>query len=110
MEIVQSFPAYFVAYLHSLIIMPTVVYVAVIALFFGVITDKLSGVILTPIVATLVFVAAMAIGPVIMNHAALALPEFDLAFAKLVVASYAVFLVLDTIVFVIKKLILKIIG
>ncbi len=105
MDVVTSFPAYFVGFLHTLYVMPTLVYVAVIALFFGLITKKFAGVIFIPVLATAVFVAAQAIGPVVISHADLVMPAFDLAFAKLAVASYLVFLVLDTVVFAIKKLV-----
>lgn len=103
MDIVTSFPAYFVGYVHTLIAMPTVIYVAVVALFFGLITNKLAGVIVIPVLATAVFIVALALGPVFLNNAALVFPPFDLALAKVAVASYAVFLVLDTVVFAVKK-------
>ena len=110
MHIVTSFPPYFVGFLHSLLVSPTYIYVAVIALFFGLITKQFAGVIFIPVLATVVFLAAQAVGPVVLNHAALAIPAFDLALAKTAVAAYIVFLVLDTVVFAIKKLILKIID
>jgi hypothetical protein len=105
MEVVTSFPAYFVGFLHALLVMPTLVYVAVIALFFGLITEKFVGVIVIPVLAVVIFIAAQAIGPVVMSRATLMFPVFDLAFVKLAVASYIVFLVLDTVVFAIKKLV-----
>lgn len=104
MEVVTSFPTYFVGFLHTLYVMPTVIYVAVIALFFGLITNKFAGVIIIPILATAIFIAAQTIGPVLTSHAELAMPEFNLAFAKIAIASYVVFLVLDTVVFGVKKL------
>lgn len=110
MQVITSFPPYFCAFLHSLPASPTWIYVAAIALFFGLITDRFAGVILVPIVAAAVFLAAQVIGPVVLNHAALAMPDFNLALAKEAVAAYIVFLVLDTVVFAIKKLILKIID
>jgi hypothetical protein len=76
----------------------------VIALFFGLITNKFAGVIFIPVLATAVFIAAEVIGPVVIKDAALTVPAFDLAFATMAVACYGVFLVLDTIVFGIKKL------
>jgi hypothetical protein len=104
MEVVTSFPTYFVGFLHTLLVMPTLVYVVVIALFFGLITNKFAGVIVIPVLATAVFIAAQVIGPVMIDHASLTVPELDLAFAKLVVAGYVAFLVLDTVVFAVKKL------
>ncbi|GAA0557131.1 hypothetical protein [Rhizomicrobium electricum] len=105
MEVVTSFPTYFVGFLHTLCVMPTLVYVVVVALFFGLITNKFAGVIFIPVLAAAVFIAAQVIGPVVINNAALTMPEFNLAFAKMAVACYAVFLVLDTVVFAIKKLV-----
>jgi hypothetical protein len=105
MEVVTSFPTYFVGFLHTLLVMPTLVYVVVIALFFGLITNKFAGVIFIPVLAAAVFIAATVIGPVVLNNAALTMPAFDLAFAKLAVACYVVFLVLDAIVFGIKELV-----
>jgi len=110
MEIVTSFPAYFVSYVQSLMVMPTYIYVAVIALFFGLITKDFGSVIFGPVIAGLIFLAVGVLEPVVMGTGSLKLPEMDLAFAKLAVAVYIVFLVLDTVVFLIKKLILKIIG
>jgi hypothetical protein len=110
MEIVTSFPTYFVGFLHTLPVMPTVVYVAVIALFFGLITNKFAGVIVIPVLAAAIFIVAQVIGPVVLGHAALVVPAIDLAFAKLAVAAYVVFLVLDTVVFAVKKLIAAIID
>ena len=105
MEVVTSFPTYFVGFLHTLLVMPTLVYVAVIAVFFGLITNKFAGVILIPVLATVIFIAAKVIAPVVVDHATLIVPVFDLAFAKMAVASYVTFLVLDTVVFAIKKLV-----
>lgn len=110
MHVITSFPPYFVGFLHSLLVSPTYIYVAVIALFFGLITKQFAGVIVIPVLATAIFLAAQVIGPVLLSHAALTVPAFDLALAKTAVAAYIVFLVLDTVVFAIKKLILKIID
>lgn len=110
MDMVTSFPAYFVGYVHTLIAMPTVIYVAVIALFFGLITDKLAGVIVHPAMAAVVFIASQVIAPVVTSHAEMVLPVFDAAFAKMAVALYIVFLVLDTVVFAVKKLVVKILD
>ena len=103
MHIVTSFPPYFISFLHSLPVSPTWIYVAVVALFFGLITDRFVGVILIPVLAAAIFLAAQVIGPVILSHSALTIPTFDLAFAKLAAAAYIVFLVLDTVVFAVKK-------
>lgn len=110
MHVITSFPPYFVGFLHSLLVSPTYIYVGVIALFFGLITKQFVGVIVIPVLATVIFLAAQVIGPVLLSHATLTVPAFDLALAKTAVAAYIVFLVLDTVVFAIKKLILKIID
>jgi hypothetical protein len=110
MEIVTTYPAYFVGFLHTLPHLPTVLYVAVIALFFGLITKHFAGVIFIPVLATAIFIAAQTIGPVVLEHASLTVPAMNLEFAKLVVASYVVFLVLDTVVFGVKKLVSAIID
>jgi hypothetical protein len=98
MHIITSFPPYFVGFLHSLLVSPTYI------------TKQFAGVIFIPVLATVIFLAAQIIGPVLLNHAVLATPAFDLALAKTAVAAYIVFLVLDTVVFAIKKLILKIVD
>ena len=54
--------------------------------------------------------AVLTLAPVIVQHAELKPPVFDLAYAKLAVASYIVFLVFGAVVFAIKKLVLKLIG
>ena len=110
MEIVTSFHTYFVSFLHGLLVSPAYIYVGVIALFFGLITKRFAGVIFVPVVATAVYLAVLTLAPVIVNHAALTPPVFDLAYAKLALASYIVFLVLGAVVFAIKKLILKLVG
>jgi hypothetical protein len=109
MEIVTSFPAYFVGFVHTLPVFPTVIYVGVIALFFGIVTARLPGILFIPVIAAVVYIAAQQVVPALLHHSEIALPVFDLAIAKLAVALYIVFLVLDTIVFGIKKAILAII-
>ncbi len=110
MDIVTSYPAYFVAYVHSLIAIPNCIYAGVIALFFGIVTARLAGVFFVPVVATIVYLAAHAVIPPVLHHAEIVVPAFDLALAKQAVALYAVFLVVDTVVFGIKKAVLAIIG
>jgi hypothetical protein len=110
MDIVTSYPAYFITFVHSLLVMPTIIYVGVIALFFGLVTKDFAGVIFTPIVAGVIFLAVQLVEPVVVKHAPLAFPAMDMAFAKLAVAVYITFLVLDLVVFLVKKLVLKITG
>ena len=110
MEIVTSFHTYFVSFVHGLLVSPTYIYVGVIALFFGLITRRFAGVIFVPVLATIIYLAVLTLAPVIVQHAELKPPVFDLAYAKLAVASYIVFLVLGAVVFAIKKLIQKFVG
>jgi hypothetical protein len=110
MEIVTSFHTYFVSFLHGLLVSPTYIYVGVIALFFGLITRRLAGVIFVPVLATIIYLAVLTLAPVIVQHAELKPPVFDVAYAKLAIASYIVFLVLGAVVFAIKKLVLKLVG
>lgn len=110
MDIVTSFPAYFCSYVHTLYVMPNVIYAGVIALFFGIVTARLAGVFFVPVIATIVYIAAQAVIPAVINHAEIVVPAFDLALAKQAVALYVVFLVVDTVVFGIKKAILAVIG
>lgn len=110
MTFLMEFPAYFVGFLHSLLAMPHLAYAAVIALFFGIVTASKPGLVVVPVVAALVYIAALAIGPVVLNHAALVIPAMDLALAKMALAAYVVFLVVDTVVFALKKTVLKVID
>jgi|GEM_PF-1326892 len=110
MAVLAGFPAYFVEFLHALLAMPHLAYAAVIALFFGIVTASKPGLVLVPVVAALVYIAALAIGPVVLNHAPLAVPAIDLAFARQALAAYLVFLLAGIIVFGLKKAALKVIG
>lgn len=110
MDVVTSFPAFFCSYVHTLYVMPNLIYAGVIALFFGIVTARLAGVFFVPVVATIVYIAAQIVVPAVMHHAEIVAPAFNLALAKEAVALYIVFLVVDTVVFGIKKAILAIIG
>jgi hypothetical protein len=109
MDVVTSFPAYFVGFVHTLPVMPTIIYVGVIALFFGIVTARLPGVLFIPVLAAIVYIAAQQVIPPLLHHTEIAIPVFNLALAKLAVALYVVFLVLDTVVFGIKKAILAVV-
>jgi hypothetical protein len=110
MDIVTTFPSYFIAYVHSLLVMPAYIYVGVIALFFGITTARLPGVLFAPVIAAIVYIAAQAVIPPLLHHAEIVTPALDVALAKQAVALYVVFLVLDTVVFGIKKAIQAITG
>jgi hypothetical protein len=110
MDIVTSFPAYFLSYVHTLYVMPNIIYAGVIALFFGIVTARMAGVLFVPVIATIVYIAAQIVIPAVMHHAEIVAPVFNLALAKQAVALYIVFLVADTVVFGVKKAILAVIG
>jgi hypothetical protein len=109
MEIVNSVHVFFVSVLHGVVLVsPNYIYAAVIALFFGLITKRAAGVFFIPVLATVVFLAALMIGPVVLKHEPLVYPTFDLDYAKHAGVYYVTFLVAGGVVFAIKKLILKI--
>ncbi len=110
MAVLAGFPEYFVGFLHSLIAMPHVAYAAVVALFFGLVTISRPGLLLVPVIAAIVYIAALTVGPVVISHAQLVVPGFDIALAKELFAAYLVFLVADTIIYVIKKCVLRLID
>lgn len=110
MAVLTDFAAYFVSFLHTVLVMPHVAYAGVIALFFGIVTASVAGLIVVPVVAAIVYIAALALGPVVLNHAPLIVPSVDIALAKELIAAYLVFLVADTIVYAIKKAVLKLID
>jgi hypothetical protein len=110
MDVVTSFPAFFCDYVHGLLVMPNIIYVGVIALFFGIVTARFPGVIFVPVVAAIVYLAAQAVIPPLLHHGEIVMPAFNLALVKQAVALYVVFLVVDTIIFAIKKAILAITG
>lgn len=110
MDIVTSFPAFFCGYVHGLLVMPNIIYAGVIALLFGLATARFPGVIIMPVLAAIAYVAAQAVIPPLLHHGDIVMPAFDLALVKQLVALYVVFLVVDTVIFGIKKAVLAIIG
>jgi hypothetical protein len=110
MDIVTSFPTYYMDFVHGLMVAPNYIYVGVIALFFGVVAVRLPGVLFLPVLAAIVYVAAQIVIPAVVHHTAIVTPVFDLALAKKLVALYIVFLIVDTVVFAIKKAVLAVIG
>lgn len=110
MDIVTSFPAFFMGVIHTLQSAPAYYYVAVIALFFGIVTSRSGGVFFVPVLAAIVYIAAQQAIPALLHHKEIVAPAFDLALVKTVVALYVVFLVLDTVVFGVKKAVLAVID
>jgi hypothetical protein len=105
MEYVTSFPGYLVNYVESFGTLELIEAV-VVALFFGIAAVRIVGAILLPVVSAIVFLAVVAITPAVVSHASIAIPAFDVALLKQVVALYIVFLVASGIVFGIKKAVL----
>jgi len=110
MAILTGFAAYFVNFLHSVLVMPHLAYAVVIAVFFGIVTASKPGLIVVPVIAAIVYLAALTLVPVVVNHAPLVVPGFDIALARQVIAAYLIFLVADTIVYAVKKAVLGVID
>jgi hypothetical protein len=110
MEVITSFPVYFMDNLHAVMAMPNCIYAGVIALFFGIVTARFPGVLFVPVVAAIVYLAALAVIPQLLAHAAIVAPVFDKALLKEGIALYVLFLVADTVVFGIKKAVMAIMG
>lgn len=109
MDVLTSFPAYFIDFVHHYTQIQ-LIQVVVIALFFGVATGTIAGVIVVPILAAIVEIAADAVVPALLHHASIVVPVFDLALLKKGIALYVVFLAAILVVFAIKKAILAIRG
>ena len=103
MDVITTFPTYFVAGLHQI----DPIYGVIIALFFGIATATVVGVIISPILAAIVYIAAKAIIPPLIHHAALVMPAFDKALVKEGLVLYVAFLVAIAVVFAVKKAILS---
>lgn len=110
MAILAGFPAYFIAFLHDISAVPHIYYAVVIAVFFGIATASRPGLVIVPVIAAIVYIAALVLGPVLINNAKLIVPEFDVALAKQLLATYIVFLVADTVVYIVKKYALRVID
>ena len=103
MDVITTFPTYFVAGLHQI----DPIYGVIIALFFGVATATVVGVIVSPILAAIVYIAAKAIIPPLIHHTALVMPTFDKVLLKEGLVLYVAFLIAVAVVFAVKKLILS---
>jgi len=110
MDVITSFPTYFMDYVHTVMAMPNCIYAGVIALFFGIVTARAPGVVFVPVVAAVVYIAALAVIPPLLAHADIVAPVFDKALLEKGIALYVIFLVADTVVFAIKKAIMAIFG
>jgi len=110
MAAVISFPSFFISFIQTLIAMPQLYYAAVIALFFGIVTASKPGLIVVPAIAAIVYVTALAFVPAFLHHADLVVPAMDAKLAQAIAAAYVVFLIADSLIYAVKKTLLKAIG
>ena len=108
MDIITEFPKHLCDFVHHLNTIQLITG-GVIALFFGVATGTIIGVLVAPILAALVYIAADAVIPALMNHTPFAMPAIDKALLHEAIFLYVAFLVVIVVVFVIKKAILAVI-
>ncbi|GAA0538165.1 hypothetical protein FHS83_003545 [Rhizomicrobium palustre] len=110
MALISGFPAYFVGFVAALLSMPLVFCGAVVAVFFGLVTVSRAGLVLVPAVAAIVFTTLSVFVPNLIGHAPLSIPAFDVMLLRGLVAAYVVFLIADSVVFAVKKAILRLID
>jgi hypothetical protein len=106
MDVVTSFPTYFFNNLHSI----NLVYAGIIALFFGVATGGAVGVFFVPAIAAIVYIAARAVIPPLLNHAAIVTPVFDKVLLEQAITLYVAFFVAILVVFAVKRSIQAVTG
>ncbi len=104
MDVFTNFPTYLVADLHSI----NYLYAGIVAVIFGLLARRALGIILLPVLAAVVYIAALIVVPALLNGGSIAMPVLDKVLVEKLIAFYVVFLVADTVVFAIKKLIQKI--
>ena len=104
MDVITNFPTYFVENLHSI----NYLYAGIVAVVFGILAGRAFGIIVWPVIASAVYLAAVMYVPVLLNGGEFVMPVFDKALLEQFIAFYVIFLVADTVVVIIKKLIQKI--
>jgi hypothetical protein len=109
MDIITGLPAYLQQFVHGLDHYH-MIQAAVIALFFGIAASSIAGVIIVPVIAAIVYIAADAVIPPLLHHTAIAMPMFDKHMLQEALALYVFFLVAVAIIFVVKKLVLAVTG
>jgi hypothetical protein len=109
MDIITGLPAYLTGFVHHLD-QYHLIQAGVIALFFGIATSSIAGVIIVPLIAAIVYIAADALIPPLLHHTTITAPVFDKALVQEAVALYILFLVAVAIVFAVKKAILSATG
>ena len=109
MDIITGLPGYLTGFIHHLDHYH-MIQAGVIALFFGIAAASIVGVIVVPVIAAIVYIAADTLIPPLLHHATIVMPAFDKALLQEGVALYVFFLVAVAIIFAIKKAILSVTG
>ncbi|MDE2183813.1 MAG: hypothetical protein KGJ78_12415 [Alphaproteobacteria bacterium] len=99
MDFITSFPSYFLSNLHAV----NLLYAGIIAVFFGLATASTAGLVFVPAIAAVVYIAARAVIPPLINHAAIVTPNMDKVLAEQALSLYVGFFIAILIVFAIKK-------
>jgi len=103
MDVINNFPTYFVENLHSI----NYLYAAIVAVVFGLLARRIAGIILLPVIASVVYIAAVMYVPSLLNGGAIAMPALDKVLLEEFIAFYVIFLVADFVVFLVKKIVQK---
>jgi hypothetical protein len=99
MDALNYLPTMFTEHLRGI----DLVYAGVIAVIFGMLTERAVGVFAVPLIAAGVYIAAQSTIMPLLNHGAIITPELDRQMFEQVVALYIFFLVADTAVYAVKK-------
>ncbi|MGC9953677.1 MAG: hypothetical protein ABSD21_05325 [Rhizomicrobium sp.] len=106
MELITDFPKYLVDFVQHLDMLHMVIG-GVIALLLGVATGTIVGLFVTPVLASVVYIAVDAVLPM-LHRAAPVMPAFDKALLHEAITLYVAFFVVILVVFLIKKTILAV--
>ena len=107
MDIITEFPKHLSDFIHHLSTIQMITG-GVIALLLGVATGTIVGVLVAPILAAALYIAADTVIPPLLHHTSFVIPAFDKAMLKEAVLLYVAFLVVIVVVFAIKKAILAV--
>ncbi len=83
---------------------------AIVAILFGLLATSVGSVFVAPLLGAIVYIAIDAAMPVIMDHAALAMPVMDTAFWHFFITLYVVFLVAAALIFALRNLVWNLQG
>jgi hypothetical protein len=106
MDVFTTLPSHFMADAQSI----NLIYAGVIALFFGIANAGLAGLFVVPAIAAIVYIAAQAVIPPLVNHAPIVVPAIDKVLLGHGLVLYAVFFVAILVVFGVKRGIQAVIG